>query len=634
MPNITQQHLNILFTPLSNYGYRGNSALWALLEESLAPEEFCLPAEALIKKIIHITKQVVVDSLMEEIKLGQVHTMNLDVLQRFELQIHHNYLSDDKRTVDPELEIKLGQIVDTVLDHKASWAARFDRRDEECELLGALAGRYEPCLFVSGLNRGGMSGGGFDVRIWTESMLPVLIQRCEDLEQGLAHFDSFESSGALFVGDVHGRKDKLDTFLQHASWTGGEELLVFVGDLIDNAVSPKIDHIGLLQWVKESVDNRHAVCLLGNHEFNAIGWFLTKANGEPYRTHSQKNRKQHDAFLQEVGEGSQQHQFWIEWFQSLPLFVNFGEFGAVHACWDQKTINNIKPYLNPNGSLKKEHWKSAFDPKHELYKMIEILLKGPEVSLPKGGTFKDRNGNDRSEVRVAWWKESYSSTYRDIAVVAEDQRQNIPAVKLARDCSIVNTPPPIPVFIGHYSLAPTEFPELLSSKVACVDFNAASKDNPLVALYTWKEESDEEYTHNILDAERFNFANQPIPTRMVDNGITQAIQRYVDSYSPIIRNTQFTQLVHDILFKEWDPIGVFDEDDMMDDMADEYAAYEESVTRIAQAGERDSLAGHLALIQTHLMGMDVKDGGLVCARVAHKLVEAWKHNGADDFDLF
>lgn len=49
-------------------------------------------------------------------------------------------------------------------------------------------------------------------------------------------------------------------------------------------------------------------CLLGNHEFNAIGWWMRHPQTDmPLRRHSEDNRRQHQLFLAELGEGSELH---------------------------------------------------------------------------------------------------------------------------------------------------------------------------------------------------------------------------------------------------------------------------------------------------------------------------------------
>lgn len=221
-----------------------------------------------------------------------------------------------------------------------------------------------------------------------------------------------------------------------------------MGDLIDSVPSCDGDHLALLEQVESLVKHEHAFCLLGNHEFNAIGWMTKKTDGNWARAHNKNNKIQHQAFLEAVIEGSKEHERWIAWFKSLPLFIDFGEVRAIHACWDEKALARLKPYLNSDNSLKEAHWQDAFDESHELFTLCEILLKGPERELPTGDSFVDKTGKVRTRERIKWWGDALSE-------------------------EIIK-----PVVIGHYTLS--GLPEALSEKVLCVDYNAAKGDNPLV----------------------------------------------------------------------------------------------------------------------------------------------------------
>ncbi|MFV0574701.1 MAG: metallophosphoesterase [Vibrio sp.] len=292
-------------------------------------------------------------------------------------------------------------------------------------------------------------------------------------------------SKKLFIGDIHGQVEKLDALLSHFDLEQNQAQLVFVGDLIDNGKDATVDHLALLNKVKDLVDAGKAHCVMGNHEFNAVGWVLKKPDGSYCRDRNKpSNIKQHQVFLAEVKEDSAEHKKWIEWFKSRPVFLDFGDVRTIHACWHQESIEKIRPYLNDDNTLKEAHWFDAFDKNHELYQLIENLLKGPEVELPTGCSFKDKTGTERFAIRTAWWKEASTiETYQDLAVVPKAQSNNIPDVTAERTALAFNKEMETPVVIGHYTLDQTSQPQLLSQKVICVDFNAAKADNPLVGYY-------------------------------------------------------------------------------------------------------------------------------------------------------
>ena len=77
------------------------------------------------------------------------------------------------------------------------------------------------------------------------------------------------------IGDIHGRLDKLDALLRrlgyrerHGAWRHPDRTAVFVGDLIDRGPH----QVATVDRVRRMVDAGAALCVMGNHEFNAIAW--------------------------------------------------------------------------------------------------------------------------------------------------------------------------------------------------------------------------------------------------------------------------------------------------------------------------------------------------------------------------
>ncbi len=293
----------------------------------------------------------------------------------------------------------------------------------------------------------------------------------------------------IFIGDVHGQFRKLNELFDHIAFDESkppiDTKLVFVGDLIDNSLSADTGYIELLTTVKRLVDNGLAHCIMGNHEFNAVGWATKNVKtGEWLRPHNVNNAMQHQDFLHEVGDGSEIHQYWIDWFRTLPLFIDFEEVRVVHACWQQVSIDILDKYTNSNNQLKRRHWQLAFDKKEELHQIIEVLLKGPEIELPAGNNFKDKTGITRKHIRSKWWLPN-ANTYREIAQVQPDSVHLIPNINVENEQ--IHEQQTMPTFVGHYTL--NNLPDILSKNVVCVDYNAAKGENPLVA-YIWQGETE------------------------------------------------------------------------------------------------------------------------------------------------
>ncbi|WP_053075595.1 metallophosphoesterase [Pluralibacter gergoviae] len=217
----------------------------------------------------------------------------------------------------------------------------------------------------------------------------------------------------VFIGDIHGQHRKLARLLTVLKARVPEASYLFIGDLIDNKASPDLSQLAVLEQVKALVDEGRARCLMGNHELNAIGWTLRDPeSGAALRPHTANNAKQHGAFLAEVGEGSAEHLKWVAWFRTLPLFADFGDVRAVHACWDARAIAALRPYLTQDNVLQSSYWPQAFDPTSVPGGALETLLKGPELRLPDGFSFTDKTGHRRRHIRVRWWRDDAVSYQR------------------------------------------------------------------------------------------------------------------------------------------------------------------------------------------------------------------------------
>jgi Calcineurin-like phosphoesterase len=291
------------------------------------------------------------------------------------------------------------------------------------------------------------------------------------------------------IGDVHGQFDKLVALLLHlgyaensGTWRHPSRTAIFLGDLIDRG--PK--QLATIDLVRRMVDAGAARCSIGNHEFNAIAWVTPDPDkpGHFLRDHHKPgNREQHQAFL-DVVEGTHLQKEITNWFKGLPLWLDLGGLRVVHACWHQPFMDRLSPLMGPNQTLTDELilWGSRKD--HWVYQAIEVICKGPEVELPEGFSFKDKEGKTRTEVRVRWWQDDLS-TYRKAAIVPAGYEESIPDLPLPEEWRVHPYSGP-PVLFGHYWF--TGKPEVISPGFACLDYSAA-REGPLVA-YRWDGEKE------------------------------------------------------------------------------------------------------------------------------------------------
>ncbi len=289
------------------------------------------------------------------------------------------------------------------------------------------------------------------------------------------------------IGDIHGQAQKLINLLQKLGYKKHNGIYqqvghqaIYVGDFIDRGPYQK-QVIGI---VRPMIENDHALAVMGNHEFNAI-CYHTKHNekqNEYLRGHNEKNKKQHEAFLEEYSLGDEETDELIGWFKTLPLFLELDAFRVIHACWDQNIITELqKNRLTEDNCLLVSSYADASSEDHLLYNSIETLLKGKELQLPDGMTFKDKDGNERHEIRIKWWADNVK-TYQQASVLEIPSLTNSPEIIIDKDKVEIGYPlQDKPVFFGHYWFTGT--PKAVAYNVACLDYSAA-KEGPLVA-YRW-----------------------------------------------------------------------------------------------------------------------------------------------------
>ena len=308
--------------------------------------------------------------------------------------------------------------------------------------------------------------------------------------------------GYDIIGDVHGCATELETLLVHLGYrqtdtTGAyrhpQRSAVFVGDLIDRGPG----QLRVLRIVKTMVDAGSAQIVMGNHEFNAIAYDTEYPadSGEFLRPHTPKNMKQHQAFLEQV-TGAERADF-LEWFTTLPLWLDLGKLRVVHACWHKDSMHTVERELGGNRFTTPEQLVRASDKADDLYTAIEVLLKGPEISLVDRGQppFLDKDGHRREEARVRWWNDS-ARTLREIAEMEGkfDTEDGETYPELPDDEVLDNErsfaySETVPVFYGHYwRKGPPTYLRDWTEHSACVDFGAVKPGGALMA-YRWSGES-------------------------------------------------------------------------------------------------------------------------------------------------
>jgi hypothetical protein len=202
------------------------------------------------------------------------------------------------------------------------------------------------------------------------------------------------------IGDIHGYSEPLVELLGRLGYRQADGVhrhpdrqVIFLGDFIDRGP----DQRGVLEIVRPMIDQGAALSVMGNHEFNAIAWFTPDPDDHSrhLREHSDKHRGQHAAFLEAFAAADDYAEL-IEWFRTLPLWLDLPGVRIVHACWDDKLIEFLQGrYPTVNQYLDDELLVRASSKGSEEFEALETLLNSRTKTAIFDITFVSSGGMRR-----------------------------------------------------------------------------------------------------------------------------------------------------------------------------------------------------------------------------------------------
>jgi hypothetical protein len=289
------------------------------------------------------------------------------------------------------------------------------------------------------------------------------------------------------IGDVHGQIGKLEALLKKlgyrvkdGAWRHPQgRMALFLGDLIDRGPG----QVEVLTIVRDMIEAGSGRSVMGNHEWNAIGYgSRDPETGGWLRPRSGNKTTQHKAFLEQVGIDSPLHRELVEWFKTLPPFLDLGNLRACHAWWEPDSIARLGAAMDGRGRIDEGYMVESFRKGSAPWVDMEAVTKGWEILLPEGYAFRDPGGVERRNIRVRWW-DGDAADYRAAALVPDEERGQIPDAALPPEVRL-GAVGDVPTFVGHYWLTGT--PGVQNPTTAVLDFGAG-KTGPLVA-YRWSGE--------------------------------------------------------------------------------------------------------------------------------------------------
>ena len=293
--------------------------------------------------------------------------------------------------------------------------------------------------------------------------------------------------GYDIIGDVHGHADELEALLKrmgygkkNGSYRCAGRMALFVGDLIDRGRH----NLRTTRLVRAMVEDGNALCVMGNHEYNALCFHTRDPQTGAYlRPHDEKNIKQHKAVINEVADDPGKLQEMLDWFITLPVCLDLGHLRLVHACWHPELIEALGRATNATYRFGHATLAESARKGSGLYRATETVLKGTETPLPPGCSFPDKEGHIRYEIRTPWWRNE-PAAFRETPLYPETVRRQFPDSLIPED-SITGYPnDAAPVFFGHYWLTPPIRP--FAENICCTDYSVAKQGR--LCCYRWDGE--------------------------------------------------------------------------------------------------------------------------------------------------
>ena len=152
---------------------------------------------------------------------------------------------------------------------------------------------------------------------------------------------------------------------------------------------------------------------------------LREEDGGPkwLRSHSESHRRQFEETVRQLGADL---DVWLAWIRTLPVWMKtFDSEGVelrfVHAAWMETKMRRLweeptdsgelrftgpfeAPVLTQAGLVDFGRRKDPVSGKPALgWKYKEKFLTGPEKGLPAGVSYLDKEGCERTSIRVKWW---------------------------------------------------------------------------------------------------------------------------------------------------------------------------------------------------------------------------------------
>lgn len=307
-----------------------------------------------------------------------------------------------------------------------------------------------------------------------------------------------EAAGYDLIGDIHGCAHTLERLLYQLDyrkrdgvWRHPDRKVIFLGDIVDRG--PRIRES--LELVYSMVQAGEAVCIMGNHEHNALTYCTPAPEGfadDYLRSHNPRHTRLIKETLEQFEQAPDEWQHYLQWFKTLPLYLETEQFRVVHAAWDEALIRTLQQDYRTD-RLTDELLIESVQPGSFGFRLMEHLTRGSHIRLPEGVEIHGGDGFTRRTFRTHFWAES-PQTYGDVVF----QPDNLPGTLEDQLLSETEKAGLLhygrnerPLFIGHYWCEGV--PALVTPNIACLDYSAVKYGK--LACYRYSGEAQLDARH-------------------------------------------------------------------------------------------------------------------------------------------
>ena len=307
-----------------------------------------------------------------------------------------------------------------------------------------------------------------------------------------------EAAGYDLIGDIHGCAHTLERLLYQLDyrkrdgvWRHPDRKVIFLGDIVDRG--PRIRES--LELVYSMVQAGEAVCIMGNHEHNALTYCTPAPQGfadDYLRSHNPRHTRLIKETLEQFEQAPDEWQHYLQWFKTLPLYLETEQFRVVHAAWDEALIRTLQQDYRTD-RLTDELLIESVQPGSFGFRLMEHLTRGSHIRLPEGVEIHGGDGFTRRTFRTHFWAES-PQTYGDVVF----QPDNLPGTLEDQLLSETEKAGLLhygrnerPLFIGHYWCEGV--PALVTPNIACLDYSAVKYGK--LACYRYSGEAQLDARH-------------------------------------------------------------------------------------------------------------------------------------------